>query len=138
MENEFSQFAPELYDTISIYVMFLIKQFYRHIPSPGQLVGALEERFHLIESFQLGDISRVNSLRPNGEMHMGTCPLHLLRIIYYIVLGFNCELSRGLLDLGQHEENVGIIHDIPVVFWNLLYALPFVYPQMNILHVYVI
>lgn len=90
MENEFLQFAPELYDTISIYVMFLLKQFYRHIPSPGQLVSILEDHFHLIESFQLGDISRVNSLRPNGEMSIGTCPIHLLRIIYYILLGFSC------------------------------------------------
>ena len=92
MENEFLQFAPELYDTVSIYVMFLLKQLYRHLPSPGQLVSVLEERFHLIESFQLGDINRVN-----GEMTIGTCPVHLLRIIYYIVLGFSCMVSQRYL-----------------------------------------
>ena len=97
MENEFLQFAPELYDTVSIYVMFLLTQLARHLPSPGQLVSVLEERFHLIESFQLGDINRVNSLRPNGEMTIGTCPVHLLRIIYYIVLGFSCMVSQRYL-----------------------------------------
>ena len=70
--------------------MFLIKQLYRLIPSPAQLVTALEQRFHLIETFHLGDVSRVNSLRPNGEMHMGTRPIYLLRIVYYILLGFHC------------------------------------------------
>lgn len=90
MDNEFNIIAPELYDTISIYVMFLIKQLYRFLPSPSQLVNALDQRFHLIEYFDLGDVSRVNSLRPNGEMTIGTRPIHLLRILYYIILGFHC------------------------------------------------
>lgn len=71
--------------------MFLIKQLYRYIPSPNQLSLALESRFHLIEQFQLGDLSKVNSLR-NGmdDMRMGTIPVFLFKIIYYILLGFSC------------------------------------------------
>ena len=98
MDNEFSKIAPELYDTISIYVMFLIKQLYRFLPSPNQMMTALDQRFHLIENFNLGDISRVNSLRTNGEMTMGTRPIHLLRILYYIILGFHCMLFLFLYE----------------------------------------
>ena len=153
MDNEFSKFAPELYDTISIYVMFLIKQLYRFLPSPNQMVTALDQRFHLIENFNLGDVSRTNSLRPNGEMTMGTRPIHLLRILYYIILGFHCMCFLLLCDehwiewlfsvcrfyliaLGRHEENRTIIAHINPLFWNLLYALPFIYPDFSILHAY--
>ena len=38
--------------------------------------------------------------------------------------------------LGRHEENRTIIADITPLFWNLLYALPFIYPDFSILHAY--
>ena len=91
MDNEFAELAPSLYSNISIYVMFLIKQLYRHLPSTVQLVSALDARFHLINTFQLGDVSRPNSLRDESDLHMGALPVFLLHIIYYILLGFYCE-----------------------------------------------
>ena len=42
--------------------MFLIKQLYKQLPSPKQLHIALENRFHLITSFQLGDISKEHEI----------------------------------------------------------------------------
>lgn len=71
--------------------MFLIKQLYRYLPSPNQLCLALDARFHLIDSFQLGDVSRINSLRKGlDDMHVGSIPIFLFKIIYYILLGFSC------------------------------------------------
>ena len=94
MENRFAALAMPLYNTISIYVMFLIKQLYRHLPTPAQLAAALENRFHLIDTFQLGDLTHTNPLREDDDMHVGTAAVGLLKIIYYIVLGFYCGRVR--------------------------------------------
>ena len=91
MENRFAPLAPPLYSAISIYVMFLIKQLSRHLPTPAQLTSALEARFHLIDTFQLGDLTHTNPLRADVDMHVGTVAVGLLKLIYYIVLGFYCE-----------------------------------------------
>ena len=57
----------------------------------AKLVSALDARFHLINTFQLGDVSRPNSLRDESDLHLGALPVFLLHIIYYILLGFYCE-----------------------------------------------
>ena len=73
--------------------MFLIKQLYKQLPSPKQLHIALENRFHLITSFQLGDISKEHEIRKDlDDYHMGTIPVILFKVIYYILLGFSCIL----------------------------------------------
>lgn len=95
MQNHFAALAMPLYNTISIYVMFLIKQLYRHVPTPAQLAAALENRFHLIDAFQLGDLTQTNPLRSGNDMHVGTVAVGLLKVIYYIVLGFYCECERA-------------------------------------------
>ena len=97
MDNEFAELAPSLYSTISIYVMFLIKQLYRHLPSTVQLLSALDARFHLINTFQLGDVSRASSLPDEPDLHLGCLPAFLLHIIYYILLGFYCAATGGCL-----------------------------------------
>ena len=74
--------------------MYLIKQLYRHLPSPAQLTVVLEDRFHLIDTFQLGDLTQMNPQRDDADMHIGTSVLSLLRIVYYIVLGFYCAGGR--------------------------------------------
>ena len=55
--------------------------------------SALEARFHLIDTFQLGDLTHTNPLRADDDMHVGTVAVGLLKLIYYIVLGFYC--GRG-------------------------------------------
>lgn len=74
--------------------MFLIKQLYRYIPAPCQLAQVLDNRFHLINTFQLGDLSKENQLR-NGadDLHMGSIPIILFKVIYYILLGFSCVIE---------------------------------------------
>lgn len=83
------EIAPQIYSYASIYIMFLIKQLYRHLPSSSQLTAALDARFHLINTFQLGDVSKA-STRDENDMHMGSIPVFLLDCIYYILLGFFC------------------------------------------------
>lgn len=94
LPNQFAPIASLLYNSLSIYVMYLIKQLYRHLPSPAQLAVVLEDRFHLIDTFQLGDLTQKNPQRDDADMHIGTSVLSLLRIVYYIVLGFYCAGGR--------------------------------------------
>ena len=119
MDNVLLSLAPQLYDTLSLYTLFLVKQLRRKLPAPQTLIGRLERRFHLIESFALGDVSQPESVQ--GV----TCgALHLLRVVYYLVLGFSC----------RQEENLQVARDIPRDYWSLVYALPFAYPRHNIMH----
>lgn len=68
------------------------------------------------------------------DMRMGTIPVFLFKIIYYILLGFSCMWNWRNWPLGKHDENYGIVEDVNVLFWNLLYAIPFVYPSFDILN----
>ena len=119
LENVLLSLAPQLYDTLSLYALFLVKQLRRKLPAPQTLIGRLERRFHLIESFALGDVSQAESTQ---GVDCGA--LHLLRVVYYLVLGFCC----------RQGENVQVARDIPREYWSVVYALPFAYPRHNILH----
>lgn len=77
--------------------MFLIKQVYRVLPAPSVLTQMLEGRFHLINVFQLGDLSKDNPLRTPDDVHLGSIPVILFKIVYYILLGFSCRLWREVL-----------------------------------------
>lgn len=41
-----------------------------------------------------------------------------------------------LYSVGKRDENYGIVEDVNVLFWNLIYALPFIYPNFDILNRY--
>ena len=119
LENVLLPLAPQLYDTLSLYALFLVKQLRRKLPAPQTLIGRLERRFHLIERFSLGDVSQ-----GEGTQGVDCGALHLLRVVYYLVLGFCC----------RQGENVQVARDIPREYWSVVYALPFAYPRHNILH----
>lgn len=119
MDNVLLSLAPQLYDTLSLYTLFLVKQLRRKLPAPRTLMSRLERRFHLIETFALGDLSQTESVQ---GVECGA--LHLLRVVYYLVLGFSC----------RQGENLQVAQDIPRDFWSVVYALPFAYPRHNILH----
>lgn len=72
LENVLLPLAPQLYDTLSLYALFLVKQLRRKLPAPQTLIGRLERRFHLIESFSLGDVSQGGGY-PGGGL-WGTSP----------------------------------------------------------------
>ena len=104
MDSEFMEIAPQIYSYASIYIMFLIKQLYRHLPSSSQLSAALDARFHLINTFQLGDVSKA-STRDENDMHMGSIPVLLLDCIYYILLGFFCTNWGGVISRSKRRES---------------------------------